>query len=265
METKKNVLITGSTGFIGQELIKQLTTRNFTVKLLRRGDLETTNDLFSDLNYVVHLAGRAHDRGATWADFQINNVDLTNKLLEKVKNSSPKPKFIFISSAKVYGEVSAHAFKESDEAAPLTDYGCSKLMAEKSVQESGLPFIVFRPSLVYSEHAKGNLQTLRKISKLGIPLPSNIENHRSLATLDFVVKQIIRALEEELPWYETYNLADLCLSTSEIFKMSGIRFFVYYPQFVFKFLPSKLKEKLLYSFEISSQKLQDVKIENSYR
>jgi nucleoside-diphosphate-sugar epimerase len=168
---------------------------------------------------------------------------------------SPQAEFIFLSSAKVYGENSTTAFSERSPTEPPSMYGKSKLLAEKAIQASGLKYLIFRPSLIFSSSAKGNLQSLRKISKLGIPLPSNIRNHRSLATLPFVVDKIIAGLEGRLKWNEIYNLCDLNLSTSEIFKLNGVNFLLPYPTFLLNMLPKRFQQKLLWNLELDNSKL----------
>jgi nucleoside-diphosphate-sugar epimerase len=254
---KKKILITGSSGFVGQALLAALQNANYDIQLFRRGDpISPDSFSFQGLDAVVHLAGKAHDKGATWEDFDRDNIRLTQSLLDAVRIASPRANFIFFSSAKVYGENSEQkAFSETTPPRPQSPYGDSKLLAEEIVRKSGLSFLIFRPTLIYSDSAKGNLQSLRKISKLGIPLPSNIRNHRSLATLPFVVKKTIEGLEGKLKFNEIYNLCDLNLSTSEIFRLNGVTFLMPYPPFLLKLLPHKFQQKLLLNLELDNSKV----------
>jgi nucleoside-diphosphate-sugar epimerase len=252
----KKILLTGSNGFVGRELVKTLETSTNQIVTFQRGDrISPVLEAFKNLDFVIHLAGKAHDRGATWEDFERDNVKLTQDLVNAVKSGSPNAKFIFMSSAKVYGENSGAAFTETSPTEPQTMYGKSKLMAENAVKNSGLPYIIFRPTLIFSESAKGNLQTLRKVSKLGIPLPSNINNHRSLARLSFVVKEVVAATNDALPWNEIYNLCDMNLSTSEIFRMNGVTFLLPYPKFLLNLMPPKFQQKLLLNLELDNSKI----------
>lgn len=246
---KKNIFLTGATGFIGQELIKYL--HDFDVVFYKRGDHVNH---FSDIkfDYIVHLAGKAHDKGATWSDFEINNINLTQDVVNLADENT---KIIYFSSAKVYGETSIKPLVENVALAAKTDYGVSKVKAEKIVQDSSLNYIIFRPSLVYSANAKGNLEALRKLARLGVPMPLNIYNRRSLVELEFLVKVTLLALQEKIKWNEVYNLSNLTVSTVDIFKLNGIKRFVPYPTFLLSVLPNKLKEKLLMSFELDCQKL----------
>jgi nucleoside-diphosphate-sugar epimerase len=252
----KKILITGKNGFVGRELVHSLSPQNYQIVGFQRNDDFVSNpSRFDKLDVVIHLAGKAHDRGATWEDFERDNVKLTRDLILTIKTHSPQARLIFLSSAKVYGENSTGAFSENSPTEPQSLYGKSKLMAEQVVKESGVSYIIFRPTLIFSESAKGNLQALRKISKLGIPLPSNIHNHRSLATLSFVVKKIIAAMDDQLPWNEIYNLCDLNLSTSEIFRLNGVNFLLPYPKMILNWMPLKFQQKLLLDLELDNSKI----------
>lgn len=249
---KKNILLTGATGFVGEELLRKINNNVFHVFLYKRN--ANIVDL-PKIDYIVHLAGKAHDKGAVWQDFQVNNIELTQQLVDFAKKNNKDLKFIYFSSAKVYGEYSVQRFKEQDLLSPQGDYGKSKKIAEEIVINSGLAYIIFRPSLIFSPQAKGNLETLRKISRAGVPMPSNIKNKRSLANLDFVVRQTISALEEKLEWHQVYNLCDQTLSTTEIFKINGIKFLLPYPSFLFLFLPKVIKQKIIMDFELDNTKI----------
>lgn len=249
--SKKILLLTGATGFVGKALFKSIDKELFDVILYKR---EMNLSDVGSVDYIIHLAGKAHDKNATWDDFKKNNIDLTKKLID-FSMSNNKLKFIYFSSAKVYGDISITKFKEQDILNPSSDYGKSKKIAEDELISSNIEYIVFRPSLIFSHHAKGNLESLRKISKIGVPLPSNINNQRSLANLDFVVKTTVLALEEKIPWNQVYNLCDMTLSTTEIFKLNGIKFLMPYPLFLMRILPQKIKEKILMDFELDNSKI----------
>ena len=249
---KKNVLVTGSTGFIGQALLNTIDTQLFKVIIYKRGDDLACLDR---VDYAIHLAGKAHDKGAVWDDFKRDNIDLTKNIIDALEKNNKQAKFIYFSSAKVYGEYSDFPLVESQQLLPYSDYGRSKLLAEKIVSSSQLQYIIFRPPLVYSSNAKGNLDVLRKVARLGFPLPSNINNKRSLATIEFVVLQIVNSLNEKIPWNDSYNLANLTLSTTDIFKLTGVTRFLKYPEFILSLLPKSFKEKLIMNLELDNSKL----------
>ena len=55
---------------------------------------------------------------------------------------------------------------------PTDAYGRTKLEAERLVAESGVPFTVLRPAVVYGKGVKGNIAALATLAKTPMPLPS---------------------------------------------------------------------------------------------
>ncbi len=248
----KNILLTGSTGFVGQAFVQSAIGRANLV-IYKRGskisDLPWTENMT-----VLHLAGRAHDKGAKWQDFLSNNIELTQELLSEAKKNKANH-FIFMSSAKVYGEYSQHPFLEEDPLRPESDYGKSKMLAEEAVKASGLSYTIFRPPLIWAPHAKGNLQSLKEISRFGFPLPSNIHNARSLVDLNYLIDVLWRSIEGKLTQNQIYNVSNMTKSSSEIFQLMGVKTLISYPSLLLKCIPSKMQEKLLKDLVIDTSKL----------
>lgn len=55
----KTIIITGSSGFVGQNLSKYLSDSSFLISSISLRNLEWENDFKGEA--VVHLAGKAHD------------------------------------------------------------------------------------------------------------------------------------------------------------------------------------------------------------
>jgi len=64
------------------------------------------------------------------AEYYNNNVAKTLRLLDIVRKSLPRCRFVFSSSAATYGEPMISACYESDSCTPLSPYGESKLMID---------------------------------------------------------------------------------------------------------------------------------------
>ena len=80
-----NILITGANGFIGKNLVLELQNRGYT-KILKwnRNSSEIDIDMYTrECDFVVHLAGE--NRPKNVEDFEKGNVELTKKLLQKLK------------------------------------------------------------------------------------------------------------------------------------------------------------------------------------
>lgn len=151
----KKVLITGSEGFVGQHLVKQLMGKYHIVGLSRtdvlepgenieyiNGDILDKNRIYELLHQykpdaIVHLAAIAQ----TWKIdpeqvFNINffgTLNLYENILKlKSEDSSFNPKILFISSADVYGKTkNADNINEENPFYPVNHYAVSKIAADR--------------------------------------------------------------------------------------------------------------------------------------
>lgn len=217
-----NILITGSTGFVGTNLQEYLakTGLPFTIYNLSRSELAGSVLDFSKLlkdqniNTIVHLAGKAHDlkKKSTPEEYYLVNAELTTKLYEAFADSNAS-KFIFISSVKAVADKVVSNLSESFVPAPATDYGKSKLLAEYKIQTTilseGKSFYILRPCMIHGPGNKGNLNLLYKFTQKRIPYPlAAFENKRSFLTIEnfcFTIKQL---LERNDISAGIYNVAD---------------------------------------------------------
>ena len=197
---KANVLITGSTGFVGQNLLKYLND-SCQVHAISRADLQTISaEELNSIDTVIHLAGKAHDlkKSSKPEEYYKVNFELSCKLYDAFLRSSAK-KFVFISSVKAAADSVAGILTEEDKPNPQTDYGKSKLMAEEYIQEQSLPdgklYYILRPCMIHGPGNKGNLNLLFNFVKKGIPYPlAGFENKRSFLSVEnlcFVINELI--------------------------------------------------------------------------
>ena len=149
----KTVLITGVAGFIGryvaryfsQQSWKVIGTDNSQPENAPLADLATYQRLqlpdpeFSNLlkthkpNALIHCAGRASvslSVSEPAADFYSNTL-LTFQILDALRLNAPDCKFIFLSSAAVYGNPSQLPIAETHPTNPLSPYGFHKLQSEQ--------------------------------------------------------------------------------------------------------------------------------------
>ena len=164
-----NVVVTGAAGYIGGQIALQLRDAGHTVTGIDRRPLPrhlqgTMNfvqaDFDSDQSYVKIIAERPdaiiHCAGTSLvgpsiqkpSEYYHNNVVKTLNLLNIVLNAMPKTRFIFSSSAAVYGEPIMTPCHEVDPLQPISPYGESKMMVEQILesyhQAYGLDYVAFR-------------------------------------------------------------------------------------------------------------------------
>ena len=164
-----NVVVTGAAGYIGGQIALQLKDAGHEVTGIDRKPLPrhlegvmkfVQADFDSDESYrrlldvrpeaVVHCAGTSLVRPSIKnpSDYYHNNVVKTLNLLNIIMAAVPKTRFIFSSSAAVYGEPIMTPCHEVDPREPISPYGESKLMVEQILESYhrayGLDYVAFR-------------------------------------------------------------------------------------------------------------------------
>lgn len=215
--------ITGASGFVGTNLISYLHNYKITTVNLRNEN----NIIFeSDIEAVIHLAGKAHDLKNvedTTSYYEIN-YDLTRKVFDSFINSNAKI-FIFMSSVKAVADNLNETLTEEYVANPVTHYGKSKKLAEEYILSKELPkgkkVFILRPCMIHGPGNKGNLNLLYKLVTKGLPWPLGaFQNKRSFCNIEnlcFIVSQILEKKEIQSG---IYNISDDdTLSTNEIIQL----------------------------------------------
>ena len=219
------VQVTGSTGFIGNNLINYLKPDGgFSTHPINRSALTTINEyLLNGSNIIIHLAGKAHDlkKVSDPQEYYEVNFELTQKLYDAFLQSEAK-KFIFISSVKAAADSVHGILTEDTNPNPKTDYGKSKLIAEQYIQSQPLPagksYYILRPCMIHGPGNKGNLNLLYQFVKKGIPYPlAGFENKRSFLSVEnlcFIIKALIERDDVASGVYQVAD--DEPLSTNEV-------------------------------------------------
>ena len=216
-------IILGSSGFIGQNLIKR--NPNSEGVSLRDGNWKNQ---ISDAEVIINLVGKAHDHKgtATEQDFHYANVDLAKEIFNEFLKSNANL-IIHISSIAALEEFeSQNPLREEDECHPFSSYGKTKREAEEWLLQQNLPekkkLIILRPPMVHGEGDKGNLGLLYKLISKGIPYPlASFDNKRSFISIDnfsYFINQIIE--NKELLENGIYHISDdEAVSTKEIIEI----------------------------------------------
>ena len=165
-----NVIVTGVGGYIGGQIALRLKDAGYTVYGIDRRQLPDHlmgvcdgflyQDFASDValswiiqkqpGALIHCAGTSLVGPSVQnpSEYYNNNVAKTLKLLDIVKQSMPRCKFIFSSSAAAYGEPVMNPIHEVDPAEPVSPYGQSKLMIDMMLESYhkayGIDYVSFR-------------------------------------------------------------------------------------------------------------------------
>jgi nucleoside-diphosphate-sugar epimerase len=200
-----HVVITGSSGFVGSALSQKL-AKEYRVTSYIRGTEVPACDV------LIHCAGLATEITAFRdSDYHGANVVLTQQVFDDFVQKGGKT-FVYLSSAKVYGEFSKVAVSEESPMNPVSPYGRSKKQAEEYLQEASANWsgtlVVLRPSIIYGAGKVDNLtQLVRLFSKLNIWFFGGLTAHRSLCSVATVVDFVAHVLSGGVS-SGTYNLAD---------------------------------------------------------
>jgi UDP-glucose 4-epimerase len=169
------ILITGGAGFIGSMIVEEVLKRGWepivvdnlctgNISYISKGvphyqiDVQSKDldEVFSTHkpDIVIHQAAQVsveYSKHHPLVDSDVNIIGTINLLELCVKYKVSK--FIFASSAAVYGEAKNIPIKESDELKPVSFYGLSKYTAEQYIKLFhnlyGLNYAILRYSNVY--------------------------------------------------------------------------------------------------------------------
>lgn len=211
----QTVLVTGGSGFIGRNLVRELVRRACRVRCLVRstsqiehlrawgaeicvGDLSQPDglrDAVAGSDTVFHVAGCIT---ATRADqlVQVNGVGTWNLARACAAQAQP-PVLVTVSSLAAAGPAPEGGIRrEADPPTPVSQYGHSKRAGELAAHAwaDRVPTTIIRPGIVFGPADRLLLPMFRAIARLGIhPVPTFAPPPLSLIYVQDLVEILLRA------------------------------------------------------------------------
>ncbi|MCO4823056.1 MAG: NAD-dependent epimerase/dehydratase family protein [Flavobacteriaceae bacterium] len=243
-----NVLITGSTGYIGHQLALELALKGYQVHALVRNlkseaipkhkniqlfegdicDLKSVLCAMKNCQMVFHTAAYTNLKCNKIDSFYSVNVDGTKNMLEAALQHKIS-RFIYTSTLSVYGPSYKNvSITESQPrlASYMNDYELTKSMSEdvvSSYEQKGLPCVILNVSRVYGPGLKTysngvNKLILSMIKNDFLFVPSRLNSIANYVFIKDVVNAHISAMDNGISG-EKYIIGGENLSYSKLFNI----------------------------------------------
>ena len=223
------VLVSGAGGYIGVPLCLKLIERGHSIVALDRyffGKTRVegfaTNPLVTILvddirdldpkalggvDVVVDLAGLSNDASAEISPDLTRSINFDGAMrLARLAKEAGVRRYVYSSSASIYGHGAREQLTEDDECRPLTLYAESKLHVEKFLQtlaDQNFETVIFRNATVFGLAPRMrfdlaiNIMTLRAWKDRVIYVMGGGEQWRPFIHVNDVVRALIQGIEDE--------------------------------------------------------------------
>lgn len=269
--TNANVLITGSSGFLGSKAVNYLAKKIYVRSIygvdIRKShklplspkikqyiedlSLQKSSDILEDLNFdfIIHAAADQSSR-----NMLKNNINQMKNLIKIAKKKSVK-KFIFVSSS----------WADTDSQAP---YPQSKKICEKLLIKSSLPYTIIRPDTLFGL-GEWKMETIKKYAKMRVGIIVGSGNYLRSPTyvydlikiFDTTIREILRSKNIH-KFQKIYDIGSPnSYSQNDIVRLVGR----HYKKDVFLFHIPKIIARILFTIQgkLDPELVKDVEIDRT--
>src|SRR5512141_839109 len=207
------ILVTGATGFIGRSLIRQLFERGRPTRVLIRparrsprlpkgmpvevavvslADERAIRAALKDVDVIIHLAG-AESQGRN-ANLLAVDMKGTENLARVAADAGVK-RFVTVSHIGASRASGFPVFK-------------AKGIAEEHIRRSGVPYTIFRTSVVFGpeDHFTTNLARLLQVAPMFFPLPGSTRAVLQPLWVEDLVTVMLWSLDNEATINHVYEI-----------------------------------------------------------
>ena len=197
----KNILVTGATGTVGNEVVKKLSN---TGEIVRAAARSYNDAAFRDLNRVqvvqldynnqntLKVAFKDIDKLFLLTPFQPNMVDLTSNLVNEAKNTKVK----HIVKLSVMGA----------DAEPGITPSRLHRQAEKIIEESEIPFTFLRSNFFMQNFVNFFSQTIKSQNAFYVPAGDGKISMVDVRDIASVAAQVLTSNDDDIHLGKAYNI-----------------------------------------------------------
>jgi nucleoside-diphosphate-sugar epimerase len=202
MKIKTNILLTGSSGFVGQHFLSY-NKEKYEVQTVSLQKTAIEDIDFNKIDTIVHSAGIAHKMTKIGDQIYFDvNTTLTAEFAKAAKAQGVKH-FIYLSSVKVFDDTEKNTiFNEVSACNPTDAYGKSKYEGEQlllKLNSNDFKVSIVRPPLIYGANVKGNMIRFLELGNSNYFLPlGNLGNRRTMVFIDNLIELINKIIDTQV-------------------------------------------------------------------
>jgi nucleoside-diphosphate-sugar epimerase len=242
---RKNIFVTGATGFVGQNLVPALLKKKYSVHVVTKkktrmyGQNVTyhTSDLkkefphvsIKDTDAIVHLASELDINQSIEMPrnrFE-HNMAMTLSVLDAARKSDKKPLIVFASTDRVYGKTKRRIVTEEEPEFPIEPYTASKMTSEIAMATYAnlydIPYITLRFDSIYGPHQPKEMfisDVIHKMIENDHITTGQLSTRKNFVYVDDVVDAIVATLHAPSSAYnKIYNIGGSYSSLKDLLKI----------------------------------------------